>query len=728
MTLPWPYLRQPGLLATMGSAAQRAGASAEATSLSLLHSVLARPPVVSARPSSGHLRRTLAWRSDALDYPCPRRCVVFAARDVQAAARGQWGPTGSMRWASTVSEHVPSIADENSDVCDLLQTIESAMWPTDERVVQLRRIERLLHSLCSQLGGHLCYYGSYGNGTWMRDSDLDLTWIVVRPDEADEARTGTTRYWELSLLRRLRDRVDAAAMCAVQKTWVVMARVPVLKIYGMHGDVLCDISVNNLEGLRNTRLVNALCAEETLLAPLVRLLKYWAQLRGIDDRSRGGFSTYTLVLMAAHFLQSRLPSAPGLSNSLAPEIVERIYGELDCATHGECVAFFEGSAGALSPLAGVCAATASRHGDSATRGPPLLQLLAFLGDFFMYFAEKVLAGDTKVVLRGGAPPAESTPLARRARIGIQAARRARLGIQTGARRNADAPSAPPESAPPTSAQAPSASPSGGTLTAARATASPRTASTTTAPPSRSTTAIATTSPKRSTCATASGSICADRTVFSIVDGVANSAVDAKADFAASLAAATAAASSAPTAHSASAASKWVASSATPLVACAATAADDAAAASVSLHIWSMRAAIAVAIRDVLPVTGFDVQRSTPDEWRKLSKELKRAADMVTERTATGLGQAALALFEVLPPPPSAPSPPTTPPPHLPASKKGTLRRRAARPVEQECAAPSTVSSPAPADFGDNGMLLNPVQVPTSITSAPAPPAPRNFDE
>ena len=92
-------------------------------------------------------------------------------------------------------------------------------------------------------------------------------------------------------------------MGGVKKIWVQKARVPVLKFFGEGDEVLCDVSVNNTEGLLNSNLVRKFCETEPVLAPVLRLLKHWARSCKLGDRATGGFSSYTLVLMTIHVLQ-----------------------------------------------------------------------------------------------------------------------------------------------------------------------------------------------------------------------------------------------------------------------------------------------------------------------------------------------------------------------------------------------------------------------------------------
>jgi len=205
---------------------------------------------------------------------------------------------------------------------DHFMDMERSLRPTEEQFLRRAHLEQHMQAICTKLGGDLHCYGSAENGTWMHRSDIDMTWIHEASD-----MPGDIHSWECDMLKKLREEVDSIGIDCISHMSVITARVPVLKLYGADDEVLCDVTMNNWEGLRNTQLVGSLCREVESLGPLVRLLKHWAQQRGIGDRAHGGFSTYTLVLMAAHYIQST-PCAMFPSGTYLPaKHVERICAE-----------------------------------------------------------------------------------------------------------------------------------------------------------------------------------------------------------------------------------------------------------------------------------------------------------------------------------------------------------------------------------------------------------------
>lgn len=65
-----------------------------------------------------------------------------------------------------------------------------------------------------------------------------------------------------------------------------------------------DLNVNNIVGIRNTFLLRTYAYLENRVRPLVLVIKKWASHHEINDASRGTLSSYSLVLMVLHYLQT----------------------------------------------------------------------------------------------------------------------------------------------------------------------------------------------------------------------------------------------------------------------------------------------------------------------------------------------------------------------------------------------------------------------------------------
>jgi non-canonical poly(A) RNA polymerase PAPD5/7 len=64
-----------------------------------------------------------------------------------------------------------------------------------------------------------------------------------------------------------------------------------------------DISFNQLTGLANGRIVSKYLSEYSALRPMVVVLKYFLQARGLNEPYFGGLGSYSLLLLVVSFFQ-----------------------------------------------------------------------------------------------------------------------------------------------------------------------------------------------------------------------------------------------------------------------------------------------------------------------------------------------------------------------------------------------------------------------------------------
>jgi len=110
------------------------------------------------------------------------------------------------------------------------------------------------------------------------------------------------------------------------------SRYGMLTCISLHGlakcrNIHCDINVNNSLAIENTRLVKLYVDIDDRVRPLAMIIKYWAKSRLLNDAAGGGtLTSYTWILMAINFLQTRdppilpslhkLPHRPRMSNGI----------------------------------------------------------------------------------------------------------------------------------------------------------------------------------------------------------------------------------------------------------------------------------------------------------------------------------------------------------------------------------------------------------------------------
>ncbi|KAF4112942.1 poly(A) RNA polymerase GLD2 [Onychostoma macrolepis] len=137
--------------------------------------------------------------------------------------------------------------------------------------------------------------GSSLNGFGSRSSDADLCLVI----EEGMVNHRTDAVYVLSLVRKLFYKLSY-----IERPQLIRAKVPILKFRDRVGGVEFDLNFNNTVGIRNTFLLRTYAYVEKRVRPIILVIKKWASHHRINDASRGTLSSYTLVLMVLHYLQT----------------------------------------------------------------------------------------------------------------------------------------------------------------------------------------------------------------------------------------------------------------------------------------------------------------------------------------------------------------------------------------------------------------------------------------
>ncbi|CAK6970523.1 poly(A) RNA polymerase GLD2 [Scomber scombrus] len=135
--------------------------------------------------------------------------------------------------------------------------------------------------------------GSSMNGLGCRSSDADLCLVLKGNKRHDPIQV-------LSVLQRL-----FKSLSYVERTQLIRAKVPILRFREKGSDLEFDLNVNNTVGIRNTFLLRSYAYADLRIRPIILVVKKWAHHNQINDASKGTLSSYTLVLMVLHYLQTR---------------------------------------------------------------------------------------------------------------------------------------------------------------------------------------------------------------------------------------------------------------------------------------------------------------------------------------------------------------------------------------------------------------------------------------
>ncbi|XP_048383718.1 poly(A) RNA polymerase GLD2 [Stegostoma tigrinum] len=181
----------------------------------------------------------------------------------------------------------------SQQVLDLFCNCQQQSIDLEKKDLCRTQIQREIQRIFPQTKLYLV--GSSLNGFGTRYSDADL--CLVLKEEPINQRSEACHI--LSLVQQLFYRLSY-----IDRPQLIRAKVPIVKFRDKVSGVEFDLNVNNVVGIRNTFLLRSYAYIESRVRPLVLVVKKWARYHGINDASRGTLSSYSLVLMVLHYLQT----------------------------------------------------------------------------------------------------------------------------------------------------------------------------------------------------------------------------------------------------------------------------------------------------------------------------------------------------------------------------------------------------------------------------------------
>lgn len=177
-----------------------------------------------------------------------------------------------------------------------LAIYESLIPPEEEKLKQ-KQLVALLEKLVSKEWptAKLFLYGSCANSFGVSKSDIDVCLAI---EEADMDKS--------KIIMKLADILQSDNLQNVQA--LTRARVPIVKLMDPVTGISCDICINNLLAVVNTKLLRDYARIDARLRQLAFIIKHWAKSRGVNETYHGTLSSYAYVLMCIHYLQMRRPA------------------------------------------------------------------------------------------------------------------------------------------------------------------------------------------------------------------------------------------------------------------------------------------------------------------------------------------------------------------------------------------------------------------------------------
>eukprot|EP01018_Ginkgo_biloba_P018856 Gb_33808 [translate_table: standard] len=175
--------------------------------------------------------------------------------------------------------------------------IYQSLIPGKEEEAKRKQLIICLETLITREwpGAQLHLYGSCANAFGVSNSDID---VCLSIDDKQSTKP--------ELVLKLADILQAEDMQNVQA--LTHARVPIVKFTDPTTDISCDICINNILAVVNTKLLHDYAQIDVRLQQLAFMVKYWAKRRQINETYQGTLSSYAYVLMCIHFLQQRKPA------------------------------------------------------------------------------------------------------------------------------------------------------------------------------------------------------------------------------------------------------------------------------------------------------------------------------------------------------------------------------------------------------------------------------------
>ncbi|KAM6289390.1 poly(A) RNA polymerase GLD2 [Aegotheles albertisi] len=183
----------------------------------------------------------------------------------------------------------------SQQVLDLFQACQQQTCDLDRKELCRTELQREIQRIFPH--SRLFLVGSSLNGFGTRSSDGDLC-LVVKEEPVNQK---TEARHILSLVQKL---FSTKLSSYIERPQLIRAKVPIVKFRDKVSCVEFDLNVNNVVGIRNTFLLRTYAYIENRVRPLVLVVKKWASFHDINDASRGTLSSYSLVLMVLHYLQT----------------------------------------------------------------------------------------------------------------------------------------------------------------------------------------------------------------------------------------------------------------------------------------------------------------------------------------------------------------------------------------------------------------------------------------
>eukprot|EP01087_Luapelamoeba_hula_P005379 TRINITY_DN1545_c0_g1_i2.p1 TRINITY_DN1545_c0_g1~~TRINITY_DN1545_c0_g1_i2.p1 ORF type:complete len:466 (-),score=47.91 TRINITY_DN1545_c0_g1_i2:17-1414(-) len=164
----------------------------------------------------------------------------------------------------------------------------------ERKMALLNRLKNIVRRLWRDYNVDLHLFGSSASDLCLVNGDVDLCLTIDR-------QAGTRKR----LVVKLANTLKRQGMKNVVS--LLRARVPIVKFDDPTSRLSCDICINNVLALHNTRMLAVYMKIDRRARVMAYIVKHWAKQREMNDPYMGSLSSYAWVLLVINFLQRRDP-------------------------------------------------------------------------------------------------------------------------------------------------------------------------------------------------------------------------------------------------------------------------------------------------------------------------------------------------------------------------------------------------------------------------------------
>lgn len=235
--------------------------------------------------------------SPRLFHPHAPWMPVFS-RPSQLAAHYGFLSAPSTQWKH-FSER---LHQELLDLAAFLSPTEAEATARNQLIQQVDAVVRRIFPEC-----HVKCFGSFETGLYLPTSDIDLVIVNHHPPGSRQNATSSAPDDESIVrppLRRLARALEKAGLAESHSMQVIArARVPIIKYRDCATGLPVDISFHIASGLDGARFLKQQLTRFPAMRPILLFLKFFLDLRGLNEVFRGGLGSFSAACLLLSFLQ-----------------------------------------------------------------------------------------------------------------------------------------------------------------------------------------------------------------------------------------------------------------------------------------------------------------------------------------------------------------------------------------------------------------------------------------